>query len=179
MQEGQSPKLISLPDPPAPQEPAKEEVKKPEEEKAKSNAGRKLFDGKDEVLVVTKLEEAFAIGCTDEEACFYAEISRSALFRYMEDNEEFRNRRNALKQKPILKARKTLYDDLDKPDSAMWFLERKLRDEFSPKQIIDNKSADADKLDSMRQDLNKLMNNAKTEAAGDAGEPESGEPASV
>ncbi len=175
MQEGPLPKLINLP---APEDPKKEDQKS-EPEKDKSNAGRKLFDGKDEILVVTKLEEAFAIGCTDDEACFYAEISRSALFRYMEEHEEFRNRRNALKQKPILKARKTLYDDLGNPESAMWFLERKLKDEFSSKQIIDNKSGDAERLNEYRKELKDLIDDVKAKAAGDAGETEESVPASV
>jgi len=45
-----------------------------------------------------------------------------------------------LKQRPILTARRTIYDSLDNPDVAKWFLERKSKDEFSTKQIVVSES---------------------------------------
>jgi len=38
-------------------------------------------------LVVKKLEEAFSWGCSDEEACVYAGISRPTLEKYQKENE--------------------------------------------------------------------------------------------
>lgn len=55
--------------------------------------------------VVTKLEQAFLMGCTDEEACLYADISRMTLHRYCEANPAFSDRREILKQNPVLLAR--------------------------------------------------------------------------
>lgn len=58
--------------------------------------------------VVVKLEQAFAMGCTDLEACFYAGIGKSSLYRYEDNNPEFRERKDELKSKPILLARQTV-----------------------------------------------------------------------
>jgi hypothetical protein len=61
---------------------------------------------------VRKLEEAFALGCTDLEACFYADISRTSLHKYQEANPEFADRKERLKQRPVLLARKVIVDAL-------------------------------------------------------------------
>ena len=72
------------------------------------------------------------MGCTDEEACFYAEISTSSLYTYQSENDKFLERKKALKQNPFFKARKTVVDNLDdNPDFALKYLERKKKDEFS------------------------------------------------
>lgn len=83
--------------------------------------------------VVKKLEEVFAIGGSDEEACFYADISRQTLYDYQKIHPEFVDRKEALKEKPVLKARQTLVKSLDTPDMALKYLERKKPKEFSPK----------------------------------------------
>lgn len=77
-----------------------------------------------------KLEEAFLMGCTDEEACLFAEIATSTLYNYQENNEKFLERKKELKQNPFLKARRALFKDLDNVESAKWFLERKKKKEF-------------------------------------------------
>ena len=48
--------------------------------------GRKQWDGKDEALIIKKLEEAFAYDCTDIEACFYAGVSTQSLYKYQKKN---------------------------------------------------------------------------------------------
>ncbi|MDQ7798539.1 MAG: hypothetical protein RDU76_06310 [Candidatus Edwardsbacteria bacterium] len=98
--------------------------------KKESNAGRKFFDGKDEKLVVSKLERMFAMGATDEEACIYAGISRSALDRYSQEHEGFRDRKALLKHTPKLRARITINRHSSHPLVARWMLERLARDEF-------------------------------------------------
>lgn len=102
--------------------------------KTKKKVGRPLFDGKSEKTVLSKLEWAFSIGATDAEACNHAEISLSALGRYQQKNPEFREQKEVLKETPILKARKAIFDRLDDPDFAMKFMERKKKDEFSVRQ---------------------------------------------
>ena len=83
-----------------------------------------------------KLEEAFAMGCTDLEACFYADISVDALYKYQRENPEYIKRKEALKEQPVLKARKVVVDALDDGDKDMskWYLERRKKDEFSTRQ---------------------------------------------
>jgi hypothetical protein len=87
---------------------------------------------------VKKLEEVFALGGTDEEACFYANISRQTLYNYQKENPEFIDRKEALKEKPILKARQTVVKALDDPKDAQWYLERKKKNEFSIKSEIEH-----------------------------------------
>lgn len=79
----------------------------------------------------TKLEQAFAIGCNDKEACSYAEITEHQLYYYQNEiNKEFAVRKAELKEKPILKAKQTIVKSLDDPTHAKWYLERKVKNEF-------------------------------------------------
>lgn len=81
--------------------------------------------------VLQKLEEVFALGGSDKEASFYAGISPATLYNYQNEHPEFVERKEALKEKPILKARQALVKGLDDPDRALRFLERRKRDEFA------------------------------------------------
>jgi len=103
--------------------------------------GRKLFDGKDIELTLKKLEEAFSIGCTDSEACAYADISPASLYMYQKGNPKFQERKKQLKDKPILLARKIVVDAIQGGDSdlAFKYLERKRRDEFALRVENENK----------------------------------------
>lgn len=85
---------------------------------------------------INKLEEVFALGGTDKEACFYAGISHQTLYSYQEKHPEFVERKEALKEKPILKARNTLVNALNIPEYALKFLERKKKDEFSTRSEV-------------------------------------------
>lgn len=87
--------------------------------------------------VIRKLEEVFAFGGTDKEACFYAGIGTSAFYDYQKENPEFVERKEALKQKPILKARQTVIKNLDNPETAKWYLARKRKEEFSERQELE------------------------------------------
>ncbi|MFA6614033.1 MAG: hypothetical protein WCS83_04550 [Endomicrobiia bacterium] len=97
----------------------------------KNKGGRILFDGKSEKMVIQKLEEVFLMGGTDQEACLFADISKTAFYEWQKKNEWFLERKEALKCSPILKARKTIIKSLDNPLYAKWFLERKAKKEFS------------------------------------------------
>jgi hypothetical protein len=66
--------------------------------------------------VIAKLEEAYLKGCTDAEACFYADISLTTLYNYCEKHEEFRDRKELLKQNPLFKARDVLLKALENGD---------------------------------------------------------------
>ncbi len=84
---------------------------------------------------VHKLEEAFAWGCTDIEACLHAGVSKAGLYKYQNSHPEFVDRKEALKNKPYLLARRSIVDRLPRdPDLALKFMERKKKDEFSPRQ---------------------------------------------
>jgi hypothetical protein len=86
---------------------------------------------------VSKLEEAFAYGCSDSEACFYADISKQTLYEYQKKNPEFIDRKEALKERPILAARQKVVQEIaNDVKNAQWYLERKRKDEFSQRTEI-------------------------------------------
>lgn len=116
-------------------------------------------------IVVKKLEEAFAMGCTDDEACIYANISRQTLYTYQNNNKEFLDRKELLKQTPILLARQTVIESLKIPQTAQWFLERKKKDEFTARQEIEHNVNV--KLDDMRKELSDTIKYVKTKTAQD------------
>lgn len=84
-----------------------------------------------------KLEYAFSIGCTDIEACLYSDISKSTLYNYQNENPDFLERKEKLKETPVLKARTTVFDDIKQVDTAKWYLERKKRAEFSQRHEVE------------------------------------------
>lgn len=104
---------------------------------AKNNGGRPTIMTPE---TIKKLEEVFAIGGTDKEACFYANISHQTLYDYQAKHPEFIERKEALKEKPILKARQTIVQSLGDPRHAQWFLERKRKSEFA--QRLENTGPD-------------------------------------
>ena len=109
--------------------PKKKTVGRP---KNKTKIGRpRVMDDK----MIAELEYAFSIGCSDGEACAYAGICRQTLYTFQLENPDFVDRKEQLKQKPILKARTTIIKALnsDNLELAKWFLERKRKHEFSTK----------------------------------------------
>lgn len=79
---------------------------------------------------IQKLEEVFAIDGTVEEACFYAGISKSSYYNLIEKKPEYLERFEALRQRPVLKARETIVKDLANPEGARWYISKKKRAEF-------------------------------------------------
>lgn len=86
--------------------------------------------------ILGKLREAFLIGCTDEEACFYANINKDTMYEFQKINLWFSDWKEALKDNPTIQARKTLFAGLGKSDDAKWFLERKKKKEFSARNEL-------------------------------------------
>lgn len=95
---------------------------------------------------IAKLEQAFSLGCTDMEACFFANIGKSALYNYQKEHPEFVERKEALKEKMIFAARTVIANSLaeNDKDTAKWLLERKRKQEFSTR--IENTGADGEPL---------------------------------
>ena len=86
--------------------------------------------------VISKLESVFAIGGTDKEACSYADISHQTLYDYQALHPEFVERKEALKERPFIKARQTIVNALNNPHDAQWFLERKRKNEFAQRSEL-------------------------------------------
>ena len=128
-----------------------EGLRKIDKYKVKNKTGRKYFDGKDVQSVIAKLEAVWALDGTDEEAAFYADISKTSLCRYLQSHVAISQRRDALRNNPVLKARQTVVNNLadkkDKagniiekadPNFALRYLERKRAREFAMKQDIEH-----------------------------------------
>lgn len=93
--------------------------------------------------VIAKLEEAFAWGCSDNEACLWADIAPATLYKYQEKNPGFAERKAELKEKPIMIARKSVVQGMGKdPKLAMDFLSRKKKDEFSQRSELTGKDGE-------------------------------------
>jgi hypothetical protein len=82
-------------------------------------------------LSLSKLEYAFALGCTDEEACAFAGISEGALHRFQNKFPNYRKRKEALKY--LLARESVLGSFMFKPELALRWLENKLPEEFNSK----------------------------------------------
>ena len=87
---------------------------------------------------VNKLEQAFSMGCSDLEACLFADISKQTLYDYQAKHPEFADRKAMLKEKMIFKARSVIADALNRKDenTAKWYLERKAKNEFGTRTEI-------------------------------------------
>ena len=66
--------------------------------------------------VLQKLEGAFAVGCTDLEACCYANVGASTLYDYCKSNPDFSERKETLKNQPVMKARFIINNSLKEDD---------------------------------------------------------------
>ena len=83
---------------------------------------------------LSRMEDAFKFGASDEEACAYVEISMTTFYEYQKKHPEFKDKKEQWKNNPILRAKKSLCEGLDNADLALKYLERKRSDEFSTKQ---------------------------------------------
>ena len=86
---------------------------------------------------IGKLEAAFAVDATVEEACFYANINPDTYYSWVKKNKKLSERFNALRNKPILLSRQTIVSKIPESyQNAMDYLKRKRRAEFGDSQDI-------------------------------------------
>lgn len=80
---------------------------------------------------VKRLEDAFSLDCTVPEACLYANITKQTYYNWVESFPELKERFDSLRLKPFLKARQTIVKNLDDPEYAFKYMERKNKKEFA------------------------------------------------
>jgi hypothetical protein len=68
---------------------------------------------------IGKLEQAFLMGCTDLEACFFADISKDVLYDYQGKHPEFADRKERLKSNPVMTARQAMLDLMKSEDEGV------------------------------------------------------------
>lgn len=90
--------------------------------------------------IVGKLEWAFMKGLNISEACDYAEIHRDTYYDYLNKNKEFSDKMQRAQTALQRRAKINLAEKIENGDLAesKYFLERKCKDEFSPKQQIEH-----------------------------------------
>lgn len=82
--------------------------------------------------VIRKLELAFSMSCTDQEACHFAGIGKTAFYEYQKENPEFADRKEALRNKGVLKARAAVFNSFEEhPNIAFKYLEKRKSGEFA------------------------------------------------
>lgn len=86
---------------------------------------------------LSKLEEAFLMGCSDKEACLIAGITQQTLIEWKKDKPEFTERIELLRQNPIALARQSVIKHMARDGKlALGLLERVKKDEFSLRHEI-------------------------------------------
>ena len=116
---------------------------------------------KDNPDIVRKLEEAFSIDASVEEACYYADISRETYYRWTKENPDLYDKFTRLRNRPILLARQTVVNKLkDSYYNSMDFLKRKKKLEFGDNMDV---TSAGDKLENNTVNLTdeQLRNIAK------------------
>ena len=103
--------------------------------KTKSKGGRPTVMTE---KTLEKLEEAFKVGATDEEACLNADIDPKTLYNYCDKNTSFSSRKELLKNQPNFKSKINIVEEINNGDVAQskWWLEKKDK-EFQPTSKID------------------------------------------
>ena len=131
-----------------------EKIKQEKEKKKGKKEGRRWFDGKyTEEQVLSKLEEAAALDASLGETLYYADISQSSYYRYLEANPKFRERLQKLRERPILLARQTVVKKMvDSYGNAIDYLRRKKRDEFGDSIDVTTKGESMNEYKSMTSD---------------------------
>lgn len=112
----------------------------PQKKKPKKTGPKKEIKLTD--ITIKKLEEAFAIDCTVEDACFYAEISVQTYYNWISRHPDLKKRFEELQARPVLLARQTVVKKI--PESyanAMDYLKKKRPKEFLDKQIIEHEGS--------------------------------------
>jgi hypothetical protein len=90
--------------------------------------------------VLHKLESAFLKGMNNREACFLANISESTFYAVCDKSPELLERFKMLQEAVKVRAKEVVAEAINDGDKqqANWYLERKSKDEFSPRQELSN-----------------------------------------
>jgi len=109
--------------------------------------------------VVKKLEEAFSMDCSVAEACLLANISRPTYYNNVKEGSKLFIRFEELRNHPVLKARKTVYDKLGESfQNAMEYLKRKNKLEFGDNIDLTSKGEKLNALVEIQKNTKDILN---------------------
>jgi len=103
--------------------------------------------------MLLKLEGAFKLSLTDEEACLDVWISTTPFYDYCAKNPKWAKRKEILKRNPNIQAKKNWVAEIKggNYNSSKDWLERKAKDEFSLKVETDNVNKNYDMWDILKE----------------------------
>lgn len=131
-------------------------------EKETREIGRPTLMTKD---VIDKLEYVYSLDGTDREACLHAGISPDCLYKYQREHPDFIQRKEALKEAVILKARNAIVSKIEEgTETAKWYLSRKKKEEFSERSEItgaNGRDLVTTLTDEEKEKLNKILGNVQ------------------
>jgi len=122
------------------------------EQKNKGGQRRKNYPGEkrgpkyiitDDVLV--KLREAFVIGATDVQACYYAGISVDALYDYQNRVPNYASQKEAMKKSLGLQAKANVAKSIKGGDigTSKWHLEKTEKETYADRTELTAKDGEA------------------------------------
>lgn len=124
--------------------------------------------------IIAKLEEGFLYGLTDLEACLYADIHPASLYRYCQDNPDFSERKEILKDQIKMRAKMNIAEGITQNDRPLsqWYLETKGKnDGFSKRSEVTGKDGEAIKA---KLDLSSIPTDELERIASQSGTSETG-----
>ncbi len=140
-----------------------------EKKKYKKKMGRKSVMNK---ITLEKLEKAFMMGCTVDEASIYAEIDHSTYYNYIKKHPEYKEKIENLRHRPRLRARMNVVRDIERGnlDTSKWYLERKSKSEFGTRVEMNTQSTihqfnhdlSREEAKSVIKSLSETLNESKT-----------------
>jgi len=93
--------------------------------------------------VIRKIEEVAALDGSVAEMAYYADIHPDSIYARLKTNKAFSDRINALRERPVLKARQTAVAKMTESYSnAMDYLARKKKVEFSTRSEVSGPDGD-------------------------------------
>lgn len=102
----------------------------------KNNPKGKQKKPKKTKKVIRELKNLLLIGCSITEACISAGISTDTYYRWIKEDKELSDEFENAKQNIFVKARKSIFENLDDPTTARWFAERRMP-EYKSKVDLD------------------------------------------
>ena len=114
-----------------------------------------------------KLREAYLMGCTDREACLFADIHPDTLYAFQHQNEEYSEQKRVWQSNPVLRARMAVMEFLQfDAKLAMRYLERRLPEEFGTRKEPDLSYKESQKITNLAQLLDDAEPDDQADLAG-------------
>ena len=93
--------------------------------------------------IVNRLTEGLLMGLTIDQACIYAGIHRDTYYDWCNRIKGFKEKMERAALNPFLKAKQTIFNNLNNTEVATWYLERKASKEFTTRTELEYTQVEA------------------------------------